>query len=423
MPKITKKSQCFFLMIVLAFLSLSSCLAPSLNQPTNPQITTSNTLSKAMISSDEPTATYHASQVLKDNGNAVDAVIASVMTLNVTMPLDISWQSGGVCIVTREKYLNEKSRYVNSFVTLYDFSLHYDAHHTPHGQLLNGLLAMHSDYGSQPWSKLVIKAENIARFGFIPSNATKQSFEKDKAMISKIYQKTASKWHAPQMANHFANIRMNPSYFISQQIHKIATHHYTKYKQAYDYSYKPSILTYTYNNEDKFNALYMKKYAKNLIFHDPKMTLSNEYIEKIMSLLVDEDSFFARNEPAYDIAQATLLEKAVNIQELAQNQLVVSAMDNFGYTVICQLGFDKKISRLHYDQDIGIVFPHGHTQHTPSNIIVIRNQSTDRFRFAIGAGKTHHVIACGVLYVQGESSRQCFIKHHSSWPTVSTEIF
>lgn len=146
-----------------------------------------------MVVAGEPAATEVGRKVLRDGGNAVDAIVAVAFALAVTYPRAGALGGGGFALV----------RTPQGEVLALDFrekapmALHRDYYSEPgHSSTLGptavgvpgttaGLWEMHQRYGQLPWSRLLAPAQKLAEDGFIVSpwlndglESTRDKFEK-----------------------------------------------------------------------------------------------------------------------------------------------------------------------------------------------------------------------------------------------------
>jgi gamma-glutamyltranspeptidase/glutathione hydrolase len=116
------------------------------------------------VAADEPQATLAAREILADGGSAVDAMVAAYFTLAVTLPSAASLGSGGACLIW------DKNRKI---VDAIDFS---HASSGPRAGVAvpmspRGMLALHAKYGFNQWTRVIGRAESLARVGYPVSRA------------------------------------------------------------------------------------------------------------------------------------------------------------------------------------------------------------------------------------------------------------
>ncbi len=132
---------------------------------------------KAMVIAGEPEAAEVGRRVMRDGGNAIDAMVATAFALAVTHPRAGALGGGGFALVRTPK----------GEVLALDFrerapmALHRDYYQEPgHSSVLGptsvgvpgttaGLWEMHQRYGQLPWSRLLAPAQKLAEDGFLVS--------------------------------------------------------------------------------------------------------------------------------------------------------------------------------------------------------------------------------------------------------------
>ncbi len=155
---IRKNNFIFFLMLFFAFNFVSCSNNRNLTElPAN--------LTNGFIVSDEPQASVVGVNILNNGGSAADAVVASFFILSVTYPVAAGIGAGGVCIVHDSKTgISESIDFRNlpiaegSFIGI--------------PRAVRALSGLQARYGQLKWSKIVLPAEKIARFGFNASRST-----------------------------------------------------------------------------------------------------------------------------------------------------------------------------------------------------------------------------------------------------------
>ena len=121
------------------------------------------------VVADEPNAALIGRDILSAGGTAADAATAAYFALSVTMPSSASLGGGGVCLV----HDNQKGT-----TEALEFLARGPAAVAPGTSRPNavpgnprGFFALHSKYGRLRWSKILVPAENLARFGIPVSRA------------------------------------------------------------------------------------------------------------------------------------------------------------------------------------------------------------------------------------------------------------
>lgn len=114
------------------------------------------------VAGDEPQSVLVARDILKAGGNAADAATALYFVLSATLPSSASLASGGVCMVHDAP---TRTTLALDFVlqTPKDVSGGDRPSAIPASPA--GMFALHSRFGSLPWSQLVAPGERLARFG------------------------------------------------------------------------------------------------------------------------------------------------------------------------------------------------------------------------------------------------------------------
>ena len=117
-----------------------------------------------VISVEEPQAALIARDVLSSGGTAADAATAIGFALTASMPSSASLAGGGICIVRDAR---------GETPTVIDFLPR--ASNAPASGadrpsavpgLPRGLFLLHSKFGELKWERVIVPAENLARFGF-----------------------------------------------------------------------------------------------------------------------------------------------------------------------------------------------------------------------------------------------------------------
>lgn len=121
------------------------------------------------VVSDEPQAALLAGDALAAGGTAADAAVAIFFGLSVTYPAAASLGGGGLCIIHGAK---------TGRAEVIDFTPGRPAAAPRAGGVamgvpgaVRGMFAIHARYGRLRWERLVLPAENLARFGFEASRA------------------------------------------------------------------------------------------------------------------------------------------------------------------------------------------------------------------------------------------------------------
>ncbi|MEZ5354598.1 MAG: gamma-glutamyltransferase [Bryobacteraceae bacterium] len=152
---------------------------------------------KAMVVAQEPLATEAGLQVLRSGGNAIDAAVAVAFALAVTLPSAGNLGGGGFLLyrasdgnarffdfreaapaaASRDMYLDEQGALTKDSV------IGWRAAGVP--GTVRGLELAHRALGSQPWSKLVKPAVDLARKGFDVSWARSESLKSSKDLLAR----------------------------------------------------------------------------------------------------------------------------------------------------------------------------------------------------------------------------------------------
>ncbi|MGI9461568.1 MAG: hypothetical protein ACR2NY_03215, partial [Alphaproteobacteria bacterium] len=110
------------------------------------------------ISSDEPYAVLIGNKTFLENGNAVDALVATSIALTATQPLSTSLGAGGACQALLPT--------IDGDIIPYSFSF---SGATPADSMISAMYQIHQQHGHLPWEKIVAPAEKLLRLG-IPDN-------------------------------------------------------------------------------------------------------------------------------------------------------------------------------------------------------------------------------------------------------------
>ena len=147
-------------------LALSACetgLVQSL-----PSIT-GRSSSGGIVVADEPQAALVARDVINAGGSAADGAVALGFALSVTLQSASGLGGGGLCTVFdaksgRSEVLDFLPTPATGRQTLARWQVSVPG-------LARGLFALHAKYGRLPWQRVVVPAENLARFGNTVSRA------------------------------------------------------------------------------------------------------------------------------------------------------------------------------------------------------------------------------------------------------------
>lgn len=127
-----------------------------------------------LAAADAPNATVVGREVLGLNGTAVDAAVAMGFAMAVTMPSRVGLGGGGACLIW-----SEGDRFAEALV----FAPVRGADGAIPPLLARAMALLHARYGTQNWGELLAPAENLARFGFLPSRAFLRDLEAARGKI------------------------------------------------------------------------------------------------------------------------------------------------------------------------------------------------------------------------------------------------
>jgi gamma-glutamyltranspeptidase/glutathione hydrolase len=114
-----------------------------------------------MVAADEPNAAQIGRDVLSAGGSAADAAVAMAFAMTVTLPSQVGFGAGGVCMA----YEHDRSE-----IGALDFTAP-DAGDAALPALPRGLYALQARFGKLRWEEVVSPAEALARQGFTISRA------------------------------------------------------------------------------------------------------------------------------------------------------------------------------------------------------------------------------------------------------------
>ncbi len=125
------------------------------------------------VAADEPRAALAGRDILSAGGTAADAAVAVALTLAVTLPSRASLGGGGACLAYDPKLSGPGGGVPEAIMFLPQAPAHPRAGDRPAAVPLmaRGLFLLHAKYGSLPFERLVVGAEELARFGVPASRA------------------------------------------------------------------------------------------------------------------------------------------------------------------------------------------------------------------------------------------------------------
>ena len=135
-----------------------------------------------IIAADEPQATIVAREILNAGGSAADGAAALGFALTVTLQSASGLGGGGLCTVFDAA---QQRTEVLNFLPVPAISRRLSARwQVAVPTLARGLFALHAKYGKLPWQKVVVPAENLARFGHSISRAFARDVRQSSAPLA-----------------------------------------------------------------------------------------------------------------------------------------------------------------------------------------------------------------------------------------------
>lgn len=160
----------------LGFAGLAACGGDSVTGRIGNLLPDPNQYLFAAISADDATAVAAAQDIIVQGGTAADAAVALYFTMAVTRPSIASLGGGGACLVHDPR---------RKTTEMLDFIAPVPASGVAGGNRpsavpgnVRGMAVLHSRYGRLAWSRLLIRAEDLARRGIVVSPELAQNLER-----------------------------------------------------------------------------------------------------------------------------------------------------------------------------------------------------------------------------------------------------